>query len=377
MAPSSRSARIGAGLFVVAVVACAVVAFAVSAAAAPAKTPAWRIVHAGGTADLRALSPVSGRVAWASGSEGTVLRTTDRGRTWRDVGPPGTRELEFRGLKAFDARNAVIMSVGDDPGAFRIYRTSDGGRHWRITNQNRHPDAFYDCIAFFDRKRGLVMSDPVEGRFRILVTADGGRSWRVSPPRNMPPAHPDEYGFAASNTCITTVGERHAWFGSGGPSGGRVFRSSDGGRTWQVAQTPLRRGAAAGVFAVAFRTPLQGLAIGGDFTTPALAPRALSRPTADAPGRWSGAARRRAATAPAPHGSRARTPRWRSASPAATSRPTAASRGGGSTRGASTRSCARRAPRAGRRAPRSGSAGWPSAEVRGARAAQRLSRTAT
>jgi photosystem II stability/assembly factor-like uncharacterized protein len=286
MAPSSRSARIGAGLFVVAVVACAVVAFAVSAAAAPAKTPAWRIVHAGGTADLRALSPVSGRVAWASGSEGTVLRTTDRGRTWRDVGPPGTRELEFRGLKAFDARNAVIMSVGDDPGAFRIYRTSDGGRHWRITNQNRHPDAFYDCIAFFDRKRGLVMSDPVEGRFRILVTADGGRSWRVSPPRNMPPAHPDEYGFAASNTCITTVGERHAWFGSGGPNGGRLFRSSDGGRTWQVAQTPLRRGSAAGVFAVAFRTPLQGLAIGGDFTTPALAPRALAL-TADGGRTWT------------------------------------------------------------------------------------------
>jgi photosystem II stability/assembly factor-like uncharacterized protein len=120
------------------------------------------------------------------------------------------------------------------------------------------------------------MSDPVEGRFRILVTTDGGRSWHVNPPRNMPPAREGEYGFAASNTCITTVGARHAWFGSGGPGGARVFRSADGGRTWRVSQTPLRRGDAAGVFAVAFRTPLHGLAIGGDFTTPASAPRALA-----------------------------------------------------------------------------------------------------
>jgi photosystem II stability/assembly factor-like uncharacterized protein len=248
-----------------------------SMAAATHHRPAWRILRRGGTADLRALSPVNGRVVWASGSNGTVLRTTNGGRSWQPVGPPGTSALEFRGIKAFDRDHAVLMSVGNRPGDFRTYLTSDGGRHWRITNRNANPQAFYDCMTFFDREHGLLLSDPVNGRFRILITANGGRSWRIDPARNVPLAHsPNEYGFAASNECITTSGHHDAWFGSGGPAGSRVYRSTDGGRVWKVSQTPLRAGASAGVFAVAFRTGLQGLAIGGDFAKPATAPRALA-----------------------------------------------------------------------------------------------------
>ena len=36
---------------------------------------------------------------------------------------------------------------------------------------NDDPNAFYDCMAFFDRHRGLALSDPVQGRFRILATS--------------------------------------------------------------------------------------------------------------------------------------------------------------------------------------------------------------
>jgi len=171
-----------------------------SATAARHHLPSWQVVHAGatGSSDLRALSPVSRRVVWASGSGGTVLRTTNGGRSWRNVGPAGTSALEFRGLKAFDANHAVIMSVGNHPGDFRTYLTSDGGSHWRITNQNRNPQAFYDCMAFFGRRRGLVLSDPVNGRFRILITADGGRSWHVDPARNVPAPWPVETSKAMS-----------------------------------------------------------------------------------------------------------------------------------------------------------------------------------
>ena len=54
------------------------------------------------TARLRGLSAVSERTAWASGSAGTVLRTTDKGATWQSVGPPGTSALQFRDIEAFD-----------------------------------------------------------------------------------------------------------------------------------------------------------------------------------------------------------------------------------------------------------------------------------
>jgi len=111
-----------------------------------------------------------------------------------------------------------------------------------------------------------------------LATRDGGRSWTVLPNAGMPAALPGEAGFAASGECLTTVGHE-AWFGSGGSTAARVFTSRDGGLTWQVATTPIVTGPTAGVFALAFRNPVAGVAVGGDFAAPTAATNiaALSR----------------------------------------------------------------------------------------------------
>ena len=37
----------------------------------------------------------------------------------------------------------------------RIYRTDDGGATWDVQFQNEHPDGFLDCMAFWDRDRGI------------------------------------------------------------------------------------------------------------------------------------------------------------------------------------------------------------------------------
>ncbi|TWP46848.1 oxidoreductase [Lentzea tibetensis] len=249
----------------------------------------WDLKPTGTDARLRGLSAVNAQVAWVSGSKGTVLRTTDGGRSWKSVGPPDTATLEFRDIQAFDARTAVALSIGEGE-ASRIYRTDDGGRTWRESFRNTDPKAFYDCVAFFDHHRGLALSDPVDGKFRVLSTRDGGRSWQVNDPKGMPQALEGEFAFAASGQCVTTAGH-HAWIATGGGAKARVLHSKDTGRTWEAAETPLPSGPAAGVFAVAFRTPWQGVAIGGDYLkpddpTPALA---LSRdgrtwqPTKQAP----------------------------------------------------------------------------------------------
>ncbi len=234
----------------------------------------WQLTPTGSAARLRGLSVVNERTVWTSGSLGTVLRTTNKGETWQSVGPPGTQNLQFRDIEAFDADTALILSIGNGTDS-RIYRTTNAGHSWSLVFVNDEPQAFYDCMAFFDKHRGLALSDPVNGRFRILATNDGGRSWHVVD-ADMPPALPAEFAFAASGQCITAAGGRDAWFGTGGDAVARVFHSGDRGQSWSVANTPVRSGPSAGIFALAFRDPRHGLASGGDFLLPAASPDALA-----------------------------------------------------------------------------------------------------
>ena len=258
----------------------ATTAFATPAAARPA--PSWKTFDTGVDARIRGLAAVSRWVAWVGNSAGGVLRTLDGGRTWQQVGPPGTSDLQFRDIEAFDERHAVVLAAGEGD-LSRVYRTDDGGRTWTETFRNDEPRAFYDCMAFLDRWHGLALSDPVDGRFRILSTSDGGRSWRVLPTTGMPPALDGEFAFAASGTCLVTAARddrsRDAWFATGGGSASRVFHSTDGGRTWSVVTTPVPSGPTAGIYSLAFRDRHHGLAVGGDFTTPTQAPNgaALTR----------------------------------------------------------------------------------------------------
>lgn len=149
------------------------------------RPPHWELKETGTDVRFRGLAAVSRNSAWLAGSAGTVLRTGDGGRTWRNVSPPGAQDLQFRDIEAFDARRAVVLAIGEGE-ASRVYRTGDGGATWTESFRNTDPRAFYDCLTFFDPRHGLAMSDPVDGKFRILSTKDGGRSWKVLPNEGMP-----------------------------------------------------------------------------------------------------------------------------------------------------------------------------------------------
>jgi photosystem II stability/assembly factor-like uncharacterized protein len=266
----------------------AVLAFvAVSPAGASGPGYAWHDTSTGTTAHFRGLAAVSATTAWVSGytpTDGVVMRTTDRGATWQDVTPPGAAGLQFRDIEAFDANDAVAMSIGDNTTDFRIYVTHDGGQSWALTFVNSEPAAFYDCMSFFNRKDGLAISDPPDGvHFRVIATNDGGMSWHVSG-LDMPAA-PGAFGFAASGECLTTDHGHRAWFGSGG-SEASIFRSDDRGVTWTKASTPMLAGATAGVNGIAFNGQNRGIAVGGDFSLPTASPDSFAR-SFDGGSSWS------------------------------------------------------------------------------------------
>jgi len=230
----------------------------------------WVPQPSGSTAELRGLAVFAAKRAWASGSGGTILRMRD-GHPWEKLAAPrGGEALDFRDVEALDADTVVLMSAG--PGdASRIYRSVDGGATWKLAHRNPDKDGFYDAVAFWDAKNGMVMGDPVGGRFAVRVTEDGGASWASPKGLAMPEALPDEGAFAASGTCLFALkGGNDAWFVTGGAKVARVFHTGDRGRTWTAAETPAPAGnASSGLFSVAFLDAKRGYAAGGDYKQPA------------------------------------------------------------------------------------------------------------
>ena len=219
-------------------------------------------------ARLRGLSVVNDKIVWASGTQGTFVRTTDGGTTWKAGMVAGASELDFRDIHAVDDRKAYLLSIGEGEKS-RIYQTTDGGKSWTLQFMNRDPKGFLDALAFWDASHGIALGDPVDGRFTILSTNDGGVNWKKSPSENMPQALKGEGAFAASGTCLVVRGDRSVWFGTGGANVSRVFRSDDRGQSWKVDETPIRAGnATSGIFSLAFYSENRGVAIGGDYKDP-------------------------------------------------------------------------------------------------------------
>jgi photosystem II stability/assembly factor-like uncharacterized protein len=249
------------------------------------RAPHWVPVASGSAQQHRGLDAVDRRTVWAAGTGGEVLRTSDGGRSWRDVSPAGAEALQFRDVEARDSRRASVLAIGEGDQS-RIYTTRDGGATWDTAFVNDDPAAFYDCMDFYpDGRHGLAMSDPVDGKFRVIATDDGGRSWHVLPSAGMPEAVAGEFGFAASGTCLVISGH-DAWIASGGAAS-RVFHSRDGGRTWSVVDAPIPAAENGGVFSLAFRNPWQGVMVGGDFLAPDVGTRA-SGYTRDGGRSWKG-----------------------------------------------------------------------------------------
>jgi photosystem II stability/assembly factor-like uncharacterized protein len=228
-------------------------------AAAVAAAPAWTQQLSGVTARLRGISAVSDRIAWTSGSAGTILKTVDGGDNWARVTVANAGQLDFRDIDAFSRDVAYVLSIGNGE-LSRIYKTTDGGANWNLQLANTDPKIFLDAMAFWSADRGIAFGDSVDGRFVIFMTANG-RTWERIAADRLPAALPNEGAYAASGTNVAVLGD-HVWIGT---TASRVLHSADRGKTWTIAQTPIATSESAGIFSVAFRDPLHGIVVGGDY----------------------------------------------------------------------------------------------------------------
>jgi len=259
------------------------VLLAVLTATAPSTLQAQWSIKTPTTADLRGIDNVGKGIAWASGTNGTVLRTEDAGYLWQACTiPPNAEHLDFRGIQAFDANTAIVMSSG--PGdQSRLYKTTDGCQTWTLLFTNPDKEGFFDSLLYVpDDDATLILGDPVNGQFRLFSQSGEGAPFSFNWNGHPITAQHGEAAFAASNSnLIYNFGEGMFSFITGG-SISEIIHEEHGidakkgmFSEWSRSPLPFPHGEGSGAFSIAARPTVKsegdkkhGVVVGGDYTQP-------------------------------------------------------------------------------------------------------------
>ncbi len=210
----------------------------------------WVAQNTGFSAPSRGLSEVrvvDANTVWALAYDGSggganvqeMTRTTDGGANWFpkliNLGDP---LLEINNICPVNATTAWVSALVPTDGNGVIYKTSDGGDTWVQQNAAAFQttgQSFLNWVHFFDANNGLATGDPVGGEFEIWRTTDGGNNWTQVPGTSIPnplTSGAGEYGLNGGNSGVAGT----FWFVT---DRGRLFKTTDMGVTWTVAQAPL------------------------------------------------------------------------------------------------------------------------------------------
>ena len=211
---------------------------------------------------LRGLSVVNDQIIWASGSQGSIARSTDGGKTFKWLTVKGFEQRDFRDIEAFDSNTAIIMAVAEPA---IILKTKDGGKSWYKVFEDSTKGMFLDAMDF-DGKNGMVIGDPIDKFAYLALTEDYGEHWqKITKHALKDTLSPGEAFFASSGTNLTLrtmPGEKpYLMYASGGVKSAFYFDS-------KKQPLPLIQGAqstGANSFALNSITK-QLVVVGGDFT---------------------------------------------------------------------------------------------------------------
>lgn len=233
----------------------------------------WQRQDSGTDTWLNALYFKDRERGWACGEKGTILWTTDGGQNWKRQSSGADA-----GLEALYFTNRESGWACGENGT--ILRTTDGGRTWQP--QASGVDAQLYAIHFTDAKQGWACG--IEGT--ILSTANGGQTWQRQTSGTETWLYALYFvdmnrGWACgkSGTILSTIDGGRSWQDQASGTdawmktlyfsdrkrgwacgvGGTILRTTDGGRSWQRQAS----GAENGLEALYFTDRERGWACGG------------------------------------------------------------------------------------------------------------------
>lgn len=165
---------------------------------------------------MRAMEWLDATTLVAVGDAGTIIRSTDKGLSWATVREAAVPQaLRLESLSFGDAATGV--AVGQS-GA--VLRTTDAGLHWQAIREGVVPGLTYTAVAFADATTVVAAAadSPIP---RLLRSTDAGATWQ--------PVTMDSAEF--SGDLVKSIKFRNG-VGVLLTSGGKVFRSINGGAQW-------------------------------------------------------------------------------------------------------------------------------------------------
>jgi len=212
---------------------------------------------------FRGLSAVNDKVIWASGNNGTIVKSTDGGKSWQSLVVTGYEKKDFRDIEAFDSNVALIMAVAEPA---LILRTIDGGKNWQPVFEDSTKGMFLDAMDFADENTGMVIGDPVNNKVFLALTVDKGESW-IDPLRGdtsrLPSLFTNEAFFASSGTniCIRRNRDRElTWTYVSGGMKSRFFTKNS---IFEISMIQGKE--STGANSIAINSANDIVVVGGDF----------------------------------------------------------------------------------------------------------------
>jgi len=125
---------------------------------------------------LNSVSTVNQNTGWACGNFGVVLRTTNGGVNWINVGfNPPVDSLSLFIVNAFNENTAIVVCNYVPGMRVSLYRTTNAGQNWIMVF--RLDDGYIDGLGFKDSSNGFMVGDPRNGRWSLWKSTNSGLNW--------------------------------------------------------------------------------------------------------------------------------------------------------------------------------------------------------
>ncbi len=194
---------------------------------------------------MRSVSYFDSLNGWMSGSDGTIVYTTDGGVQWTHAQLDTTQFTQFPVIDlTFADRKNGFAGGGFFDLAGVIWQTADSGRNWSAKGVGPEP---IQRLLVLDSLNVIGVGGDFEFGASVVRTSNGGQTWEY---RNL-----ETFGIA---TGISFRTNSEIWVSLG--TAQKFIFSADAGDTWQPLDTPN----GANIFDVAFADSQHGIAVGND-----------------------------------------------------------------------------------------------------------------